>query len=142
MKSTYALLTPIVFVLLLDLFCFFQLRWKAATIVLQLPKALSTISGLPTHFWIAKSKQCPKQLNLAEPVELNAATKLLPLSVVVTTNLSVESCQFVTISAIDSLIFAPENNRSDAIDVGGGARYRLAICDSCGKRCLFSFHHR
>ena len=27
---------------------------------------------------------------------------------------------------------AVENNRSDAIYVGEGARYRLAICDSCG----------
>ena len=28
---------------------------------------------------------------------------------------------------------AVENNCSDAIEVGEGARYHLAICDSCGK---------
>ena len=102
MKPTYALLNPIVFALLLIPFALS----KAATSELQQPKAMS-VSGLFKHFWMAKSKQCPKQLNLGEPMELNAATKLLSLSVVVTTNLSAERCQFVMTSEIDSFMFAP-----------------------------------
>ena len=73
---------------------------ETATSMLQQPKALS-VSDLPKHFWMAKSKQCPKQLSLVDPVELNAATKLLLLSVVATTDLSVEFCQIIMISSID-----------------------------------------
>ena len=62
----------------------------------------TNLCDLPKHSWLIIFK-CLKQISLFDPVQLNAATKLLLLSVVVTTKLSVEGCQFVMIYSIDSV---------------------------------------